>query len=181
MIEEDGKGETPAWAQTYQRQMRLASPVSTVFDWHCQPDAIHALMPPDKTVEVVCRTGGIDEENAELVFRIYPLGKWLPFYITWRARHYGFQRNQQFIDVQEEGPFAYWLHRHRFESSDPAQCNMVDEVTYRLPLAPLSHWFVGWWINRELDGLFAYRHQVLADRFGVLEGDVVQNNERPLI
>lgn len=160
----------------------LASSLDDVFRWHQQPEAIEALIPPDKTVKVVQRTGGIEDENSLLVFRIFPLGflfgTSLPLYITWQARHHDFIQSQQFIDTQEKGPFAYWSHIHRFKNSSTGGCCLRDDVTFALPLAPISHMLAGWWVKKELQAMFAYRHRVLAQRFGLasLNRPVLESN-----
>src|SRR4030088_2553633 len=88
----------------------IAAPVETVFDFYKRRDAIELLIPPGQNVEVISRDGGL-EAGARVEFRI-PLG---PFRIRWVAHHIAYEEGRLFIDEQREGPFAAWVHAHRFQ------------------------------------------------------------------
>jgi ligand-binding SRPBCC domain-containing protein len=81
---------------------------------------------------------------------------WLgPIPVCWRASvsracEYGF------TDHQLEGPFRYWIHRHRFEPVDETATDVIDEVEAGL------RWHALWapiglamWLG--LPVLFAFR------------------------
>lgn len=124
-----------------------------LFDWHARPGAFERLVPPWQTIEVVATDGHI-RDGAVLEMRI----KNGPVGITWEAHHEAYREGEQFRDVQKRGPFKEWVHTHRFEESG-AGSRLVDDVTFRLPLAPVSEWFGGWLAKRELDRMFAFRHR----------------------
>jgi hypothetical protein len=60
--------------------------------------------------------------------------------------------------VQRSGPFAVWDHRHLFRPLASGGCELVDDVTYRLPLAALSEPLLGRAVARRLQRMFDYRH-----------------------
>lgn len=67
----------------------------------------------------------------------------LPLRGAWHARIEDFRWNEGFCDVQLKGPFAYWRHCHSvrdaLSATDGTPGTIVhDQVTYELPLAPLS-------------------------------------------
>jgi uncharacterized protein (TIGR01777 family) len=91
-----------------------------------------------------------------------------PFHRRWVAEHRGYQPGVQFQDVQLRGPFRSWSHVHRFLEGPGSTSILEDEVTYALPLAPVSHWFAGWFARKSIRRMFAYRH-------AVTRGDLAQH------
>ena len=81
--------------QTYTKRTRIEAPAPEVFAWHARPGALERLTPPWGPVEVVDRTGGI-EDGARVVLRL-PTG---PLRLRWLVEHNGFQAGRQFRDVQ---------------------------------------------------------------------------------
>jgi ligand-binding SRPBCC domain-containing protein len=71
-----------------------------------------------------------------------------------------------FRDSQIKGPFALWLHTHRFEPDGPSACYLEDRVEYALPMGRLGRMIAGRFVRRKLERLFAYRHEVTARAFG---------------
>ncbi|MBO9731917.1 MAG: SRPBCC family protein [Chitinophaga sp.] len=70
-----------------------------------------------------------------------------------------------FVDEQRVGPYRLWHHEHHFQPT-PGGVKMTDIVHYKLPfgwLGRLAHWL---FVKKQLDDLFAYRHQVIEKIFG---------------
>lgn len=147
---------------TFRRELHLPASPRAVWDWHAEPAAFDRLVPPWLDVEVVERYDRLGD-GARLVFDVRrgPLGL---ARIRWVARHEDVRPGEGFVDVQESGPFAHWRHEHRFEPAGSG-CRLVDEVEYRLPLAPVSETLAGWMVRRDLDRMFAYRHEVTGRAF----------------
>ena len=133
---------------------RFPFPAATLFAWHERPGAFERLTPPWERVEVIERSGGL-EDGARTVLRVgAPVG------LRWVARHRDYQPNRQFSDEQVAGPFAHWVHSHRFEPDGPDACVMTDRIEYAVPLGPLGG--VGEPLVRSrLERLLAYRHELL--------------------
>ncbi|MCS6924294.1 MAG: TIGR01777 family oxidoreductase [Candidatus Binatia bacterium] len=144
----------------------IPAPAPEVFAWHVRPGAFERLAPPWAPVEVVERTGGI-EHGARVVLRI-SLG---PVSRLWVAEHRDVEAGRQFRDVQLQGPFAYWEHTHRVEPDGPTACYLEDEITYALPCGMVGRLIGTTFVHRQLQRLFAYRHQVIAH-------DIVQHRTR---
>jgi len=126
-----------------------------LFDWHARNGAFERLTPPWTSVEVVERSGGI-EDGARLVMRV-GVG---PVSMQWVAEHRDRIPGQQFCDVQISGPFARWEHVHRFEAVDDNSCYLDDQIDYRLPFGGLGSVFGGPLVQPMLERMFAYRHRV---------------------
>lgn len=69
-----------------------------------------------------------------------------------------------FIDEQRFGPYKFWHHQHWFHETDGGVL-AEDIIHYALPFAPLSTPFHRLLVRPQLDGIFAYREQVLSELF----------------
>ncbi|MCC5876558.1 MAG: TIGR01777 family oxidoreductase [Candidatus Sumerlaeia bacterium] len=137
---------------TFRRKTYIAVPREVAFAWHEQPGAFECLAPPWEVLEVVKRSGGI-QDGGELIFRV----RLAPtVWQKWHARHYDFRAGEQFCDEQVSGPFSLWKHRHAFVD-DGGGCRLLDEVEYQLPLAPLSAPAHALMVKEKIRAMFAYR------------------------
>jgi ligand-binding SRPBCC domain-containing protein len=79
--------------------------------------------------------------------------------------HYGIEWNDHFADVQQQGPFKRWHHRHEFvpENRNGAEGTLVrDVVEYEIGFGPLGGLADKLFIARGIADTFAQRQRVLA-------------------
>ena len=138
---------------TFERSTTIDAPASRVRDWHFQEGAFEKLSPPWEKVTVV-ESPGVLTNGARAVIRV----GFGPLKQRWVAVHE--ITDHGFIDRQEEGPFAFWEHCHRFLAVEGGRCRLVDSIRYRLPFGFLGRFFGGALVRRKLDRMFAYRHEV---------------------
>ncbi|MCG8586484.1 MAG: TIGR01777 family oxidoreductase [Pirellulales bacterium] len=139
--------------ESFCRKVQLPATAEEAFAWHARPGAFERLIPPWENVEVVNRSGGIDEGA-----RVELLTKVGPFQLRWNCEHRHCEPGREFNDVQLKGPFALWKHRHGFEPVDEASSNLDDEIQYALPGGVVGRLFGGGMVRNKLDRMFAYRH-----------------------
>ena len=144
--------------ETFVRRTRIAAPAEKVFCWHARPGAFERLNPPWEPVEIVARHGGV--ENGAVVVLRMSLG---PLSQYWVAEHRDYQEGRQFCDVQVSGPFAHWVHTHRFEPDGPSACYLEDHIEYALPLGTVGRLGGGALVRQKLARMFTYRHRVTSD------------------
>jgi len=147
------------------RRSRIAASAETVYRWHARPGALERLTPPWESVAVEERTGGI-EDGSRIVLRV-GVG---PVSTRWVAVHGDHIPGVQFCDRQVQGPFARWVHTHRFRADGPDASILEDEIDYALPLEPLAGLIGGPLADRRVRRLFAYRHAVTR---GDIEGQAM--------
>lgn len=93
--------------------------------------------------------------------------------VTWRAKHFGipwrmtslisaYDRPTRFVDEQLNGPFARWLHEHRFEAV-PEGTRMVDHVEYASPMGPLGRIVDRIFLQRYMTRLLVRRNRWLSE------------------
>jgi len=137
---------------------RIAASVAEVFDWHARPGALERLIPPWEDVRVIERRGGLEDGSRTII----SLRKG-PLRVRWTAQHRDYVEGRQFIDEQVEGPFAFWVHAHRFLPEGEDACVIEDEIDYRLPFGALGQWLGGSRVRRDLERSFPFRHRRVAD------------------
>lgn len=139
--------------ELFSRRSTLPVPLEAAFAWHTRPGALERLLPPWEKVQILKRTGGLqDGGRVELQVHVGPLP------VTWIAEHRDYQPNQQFRDVQIQGPFAAWDHLHRFEPEGPEASVLEDRVEYALPGGILGRWTGQGAVRHRLEQMFQYRH-----------------------
>jgi hypothetical protein len=144
--------------ETFIHRTRIEAPADGVFRWHARPGAFERLNPPWEPVKIVACHGGV--ENGAVVVLRMGLG---PLSQYWVAEHRDYQEGRQFRDVQVSGPFAHWVHTHRFEPDGPSACYLEDHIEYALPLGLIGQLGGGAWVRRKLERMFTYRHRITSD------------------
>lgn len=139
---------------------RSRFPVSAaeLFAWHGRPGALERLLPPWGRATLLERSGGI-KDGSRTVLRVPWIG---PFKRRWVAEHGGYAEGRQFTDIQLQGPFASWEHKHLFEPDGANASILEDRIEYALPLGFAGRLLGGRKVRRILRRAFAYRHAVLS-------------------
>ena len=131
-----------------------ASP-ERVFDFHEQPNVLTLLIPPYESARVI-QSAKISEVGTQSIVETRILG---PIKSRWVAEHTVYDPPHVFEDVQLKGPFRTWRHRHIVEpASDGAV--LRDEIDYEPPLGFLGRLVAPFLIQKRLQKLFDYRHEV---------------------
>ncbi len=138
----------------FEKRSVMPVPADELYAWHARPGAFERLTPPWQRLLVVERAGTI-RDGDRLVFE-YGLG---PVKRRWVAVHRDHIDGGGFTDVQAEGPFARWEHRHRFVPEPDGFSALEDHVEFELPGPPLAARRAQGIVQSQVDRLFAYRHQ----------------------
>jgi ligand-binding SRPBCC domain-containing protein len=141
------------------RQLVPASPEAT-FAFFGDPRNLQALTPPWLRFRILEAPQRL-QRGSRLVYRLRLYG--VP--IRWRTEIEVWRPPRTFTDVQLAGPYALWVHTHRFTPAG-AGTEVYDHVRYRIPFGPLGRAVNRVLVRRWLDDIFAYRAARLADSLG---------------
>jgi uncharacterized protein len=137
-----------------ERTTTIGTSAEELYAWHARAGAFERLVPPWERVRIVgAHPGLIEGARVELEIAAGPGTS------RWVARHEGIEPGRGFVDVQESGPFARWVHRHRFEPIDAASATLSDRIEAELPFGPLGE-LAEPWVRRRLRRTLRYRHAV---------------------
>ena len=143
---------------TFTKISTLPSPAKDVFAWHARPEALPTLIPPWESVEVEQPPRGL--APGTVVVLVNRMG---PLRLRWVAEHTEFvdrgESGGPFVDIQREGPFKTWIHRHDVTPSSGGGAVLTDTVEWELPFAPFGRWIAGAWAERKIRRMFDFRHE----------------------
>jgi uncharacterized protein len=131
-------------------------PVSAadLYAFHTRPETLARLLPPWEGLQIVLPPSSL-AAGTRVVLR-----QWLgPLPVAIESVHRTCTPGVSFVDEMVRGPFARWVHEHRFEHVSATTSWLVDDVDYELPLKPLSL-AVEWLVTRRITRMFAFRHEV---------------------
>ena len=128
-----------------------------LYEWHARPGAFGRLAPPWQKI-TLDRPAGEIRDGSRVSFR---LAKG-PLSLRWVAEHRDVQPGSGFTDVQIEGPFSSWTHRHDFLPNGGGSSVLRDALEYELPGGRLGRVVAGSAIRRDIRRTFGYRQRVLA-------------------
>jgi ligand-binding SRPBCC domain-containing protein len=155
--------------RVFTSEQLVRAPRDRVFGFFSDPANLDAITPPWLHFRIVDRSTPDIREGTILTYRLRIRG--LP--VTWRSRIEEWRPNDRFVDVQIQGPYAKWVHVHRFRD-DPAGTVIDDEVRYRLPLGWLGHAVGGRMVAADVQRIFEHRkrriEELLSARPGSREG-----------
>ena len=135
---------------------RMPVPVEALAAWHFRPGALERMTPPWTNVRQVRSFGGVSN-GAIAEFEVRIGGVWW----RWKALHEEVDPPRGFRDRQIEGPFASWVHDHRFLPEEGSHSLLEDRIEYEVKGGGAGRLFAGGKAHRELVRAFLFRHHRL--------------------
>ena len=142
-------------ARTFIKESIIQASPQYVFAFHELPDALQRLTPPWESAHVVQPAPDLSV-GARAIVETRILGL---FKVRWVAEHTAYDPPHMFEDVQVEGPFRRWRHRHII-NPHPAGAVLRDEIEYETRFGFIGQLAAPLVIVPRLEKLFQYRHRV---------------------
>ena len=141
-----------------ERAQTVPRPLEDAFAFFADASNLEAITPPWLRFRIDAAPERLGQ-GTTLRYRLRLFGvpiRWRTLIAEWRPPH-------GFADVQVQGPFAAWEHRHELTEVAGGTA-VLDRVRYRVPggpLAPLVQRVVGRWV----DAIFDYRAMRMRELF----------------
>ncbi|MBD0326736.1 MAG: SRPBCC family protein, partial [Pyrinomonadaceae bacterium] len=133
------------------RESLIRASPERVFAFHELPDAFARLMPPWEKSRIIQSAPNLLPGATTIVeTRILGLVN-----KRWVARHTVYDPPRMFEDIQVEGPFRSWRHRHLIRPHEEGAI-LRDEIDYVPPLGPLGRLAAPLLIEPRLRRMFDY-------------------------
>ena len=144
----------------FERITRIAAPREAVVRFFADPANLSRITPPRMRHRVIDAPPRLlrEGDRIEYAFRVFGVP------MRWRSRIASWREAESFSDVQERGPFAYWLHTHTFRDAGGGT-EMHDRVEYALPFGWLGRLVAAPMVRRELERIFDYRAEAVTRAF----------------
>jgi len=143
---------------SFEHASHFDCPAEELGAWHFRPGAIHRLIPPWESIEVLREASPlVDGARAELIIRKACLA------LRMVAVHREVDPPRGFVDEQESGPFGSWRHSHRFEAEAGGGSRLVDSIRFDPPFGAAGALLPQSLMQGELRRQFAFRHRRTRD------------------
>jgi ligand-binding SRPBCC domain-containing protein len=162
---------------TLERRQTLPAPLERVFPFFENPENLALITPPSLRCRLVMPGPVTMQEGLRIDYTIRLGG--MP--VRWRSLISLYDPPVCFVDEQVKGPYAYWRHMHRFESTALGTV-LTDAVVYALPAAmpPLVERIVhSLYVRPNLERIFDYRANFYADFFGGQQSELESESAAP--
>lgn len=138
------------------RQTVVPASLEDTFEFFADATKLQLLTPDWLNFRMLTPSPVVMREGLLLDYTITLFG--VP--LTWRSRIDVWEPGVRFVDRQIAGPYRWWHHEHRFEPL-AGGTRVIDHVEY----VPRAGWISGGFVRRDLNRIFAFRHQALQRLF----------------
>jgi ligand-binding SRPBCC domain-containing protein len=132
-------------------ELRLDLPRDEVFAFFAAAENLERITPPELGFRILTPAPVEIRQGALIDYRLSLFGLSFP----WRTEITRWDPPHEFVDTQLKGPYAQWVHSHRFVSDGGATV-VRDEVRYRLPV-PVAGELALPQVKLQLRRIFRYR------------------------
>jgi hypothetical protein len=144
-------------------ELVVPAPLDGVFSFFSEARNLEKLTPPWLRFEILTEGPITMAPGAVIDYRI----RWHGIPLSWRTEIEVWEPPHRFVDRQVRGPYRLWRHEHLFADRSDGT-SVIDRVEYAPFGGAIAQRLA---VARDVDRIFAYRHEVLGRSFGALSVD----------
>lgn len=144
------------------RTQTLPISLDEAWQFFSSPRNLAAITPPHMRFKILHVSGQPGIYAGQIIcYRLFVL----PFVpMRWTTEITHVSEPNYFVDVQLFGPYSLWHHQHFFKEV-PGGVEVIDEVSYAIPLGILGRLANHFFVRHELNRIFDFRFKTLATMF----------------
>jgi ligand-binding SRPBCC domain-containing protein len=136
--------------------------LETCWEFFSSPKNLKTITPPYMGFDVLTEIPDKMYEGLMIEYRVTPL---LGIPMNWITEIKYVHDLKFFVDEQRKGPYKIWHHEHHFKTVEGG-VEMLDIVSYELPLGLLGKMAHPFIVKNKLEEIFAYRFKKVEEIFG---------------
>lgn len=128
-----------------------------VFPFFAEAQNLNQITPPLLDFKILSTSTDQVEKGTFIEYSLKIHGvpvKWRTLIDVWDPPHV-------FVDTQLKGPYNHWYHTHEFREMGNGTL-MIDRVQYRVPLSTMGEAVAGSFVLGDVQKIFAYRREIIA-------------------
>jgi ligand-binding SRPBCC domain-containing protein len=145
------------------RTQELPIDIKQAWEFFSSPQNLNEITPPSLNFRILTKLDGQSMYAGQIIH--YIVSPFLGIPMRWTTEITHVKEQVYFVDEQRFGPYAFWHHKHFFKATHSGVL-MTDVVDYALPMGWFGRLANRLFIGAEIERIFFYRNQVLAQKFG---------------
>ncbi|WP_320034689.1 SRPBCC family protein [Halarcobacter sp.] len=137
----------------FEKSIILNCSLQELFDFHLDLNNLKKITPSNMKVILLNEVSKVETGT---ILKIKSIKNFIPTY--WEVEIKKMDSPNILVDYAIKSPFKYWEHSHIFIKRGN-QVELKDVVVYQLPFGKFGKLF-DFFIKRELENMFEYRHQI---------------------
>jgi ligand-binding SRPBCC domain-containing protein len=149
----------------YTLEARQKVPIHTEDAWAflSSPENLQRITPPHMGFRITSDLGNRTMYPGQII--TYKVSPFPGITTNWVTEITHVTKGRYFVDEQRFGPYRLWHHKH-FITPIEGGTEMVDIVSYKLPMGFLGRWMHRLVVKRQLKKIFEYRYKAVVALFG---------------
>lgn len=140
----------------------IPQPVENIWDFFSRPENLKKMTPTQVGITMLSDLSGQKMYQGMLIpYYISPL---MGIRMKWLTEITHISPMEYFIDVQREGPYAFWHHQHHFMPQDGGTL-MHDILHYKVPYGPIGSLANALLVDKMVDDIFKFRKLAIEGLF----------------
>ena len=135
--------------------------LQTCWDFFSSPNNLKKITPTYMGFKVLVDLPEKMYEGLMIAYKVKPV---LGIPLNWITEIKNVKEGQYFVDEQRKGPYKIWHHEHHFKETSNG-VEMIDIVSYELPLGFLGKLAHTVFVKKQLEDIFKYRFDKVNELF----------------
>jgi len=152
-----GDSKTSKKLHLLKASLKLPLPRQRVYGFFSDASNLERITPAELCFHIASPLPVVMDSGTLIDYRLRLFG----VSFKWKTRISLWEPPCRFIDEQLQGPYASWVHLHRFEESD-GHTTIFDEVRYQLPFWPVGE-IATPLVAAQLVRIFSFRQNKIAE------------------